>query len=193
VQPEPYRGIVDLLKQAAQTCAALAALLTVEALLKPGPHPAGIPLVAYAFLATERYWFAAAVLAVLAGAWWAVRRICGDEPPAPRRQRVRAPALTPMLRRLSFGRSLMVAWLFGGLIALIVPTDTQLGPFAWAAAWLMGPNSRILSFVLGFAALMTPPILLALTPRQPRWPVFCGMQDVVKPVAHARRRGPHAR
>lgn len=184
---------MDLLRQAAQATAALAALLTVETLLKPGPHPAGLPLVAYAFLATAMYWFAAAVLAVLAGAWWAVRRVSGDELPAPRRQRVRAPALTPMLRRLSFGRSLMVAWLFGGVLVLIVLTDTQLGPFAWAAAWLTGSGRRMLNCVLGFAALMAPPIVLASMPRQPRWPVFCGMQDVVKPVPHARRRGPRAR
>lgn len=187
---------MDLLKQAAQVGAALAALLTAEVLLKPGPHPVGIPLVAYAFFATATYWLVAAVLAVLAvlaGAWWAVRRVFGNGSPSPRRQQVSVPPLTPMLRRLSFGRSLMVSWIFGGLIVLIVLTDTQLGPFAWAAARLLGPNSRMLSLVLGFAALMAPPIVLALVPRQPRWPVLCGMQDVVKPVGHARCRGPRAR
>jgi hypothetical protein len=35
-----------------------------------------------------------------------------------------------MLRRSSIGRSLAVAWMFGGFVVQMVPSSTRPGPFA---------------------------------------------------------------
>lgn len=177
---------MDTLRKAAIACAFLAALRMVEVLLKPGPH-ANIPVVVWAALITAKLWLAAAGLGVVALLWWATRRALGHAPPAPPMPHGRAPrALTPTERRLSIGRSLTAAWFVGSFPVAIVLNDTQVGPFAWAASRIMGEDAPVLGFALMVAGLAAPLVLLGLLPRQPQWPVFCGMQDAVGPDRRAR-------
>ena len=177
---------MQLIRQAALLVTALAVLRFVETLVLGRP-PDGTPLLQQAFLASGLFWLVAALLGLVVAAGWAAHRVFGTEKKAAPVASVR---LTGEARLRAWGFTAVAGWAGFSLVTLIVMADTQTGPFAAFATGILGLRDfvGVTTFLVGLPAFMAPLIVLAVLPRQPRWPLLAGMQDAVKPVPHARRR-----
>ena len=179
---------METMKRAIGVILAVGAIKGVEMFLRPDP---GFPRLALALGVTLPFLAGAAALGLIAGTWWVVLRLDGKQAVRPRRI---APGnqpsrpLTALERQLARGRSAAAVWLVGGFVVVVILADTRLGPPAWAASVLPGGPTWLATFALGLAMVATPLLLLAVLPRQSRWPVLAGAQDVVKSPAAPRRR-----
>lgn len=174
---------MSLMTRVAGLILAVGAIIGIEAYLRPNPAWPG-PRIALALGAMAPFALSAAAVGVFIATWWVVLRLDGPVRPA---AKDRVAPLTGHDRLLSLGRSIAAYWIVGSAVILVILSDTRRGPFAWAAAQLPGGDTWFNSFALGLLVLGAPLLLLALLPRQARWPLVAGVQDVVRPRPSRRR------
>ena len=94
-------------------------------------------------------------------------------------------------RCAGWGFSVVAGWAAISVLVLIVMSETRTGPFARLATGFLGLRdfAGLATFLLGLPVFLSPLLLLALLPRQARWPLISGMHLAVKsPPSPARRR-----
>ena len=176
---------------AAQIAFFIAAFKFVELLIVP--PLADEPRWLVAGVLSFKFWGAGAAL----GALWLVgrasQRLFGwPAPEAPRAIDIVRPVVrTEAMRLQALGNRLVLWWFILGFLAIVMMADTGAGPIPRLMTGVFGPNDflGLESFLLGLLVLVSPLLLLALLPRQTRFPLLASMQASVKPPqARTRRR-----
>ena len=179
----PGHGWMYYARGSAQIAFAIAAFKFVELLIVP--PMADEPGWLVAGVVTFKFWGAGAAL----GAIWLLGRVSQrlfgwPAPEAPRAVYIPRPVVQTEAMRLSrIGNTIVLWWFILGFLAIVVMADTGAGPLPRIVAGVFGPTDflGLATFVLGLLVLAAPLVLLALLPRQTRFPLLANLQDAVKP------------